>query len=209
MYFINTKKKIFKGGSHTTNVFFSSSFHGGYQQGGPSNSYLPQNKDSFQGGYQQGGRSGGGNTRPQQEIEKNAAILKHDQEINENGFHYSYETSNGIRAEEAGDATQTQGGFSYKGDDGNTYSIVFTAGEGGFRAQGDHIPVPPPTPEAILKALDQNAKDEAAGIFDDGQYRHDSNGDSTNGIGGYSSGGQIFGSANHQGSFNSGSGYQY
>ncbi|KAL0820691.1 hypothetical protein ABMA28_006522 [Loxostege sticticalis] len=177
--------------------------HGTTQR--PSNTYLPQN----QGGYQQGGGSRGGNTRPQQEIEKNAAILKQDQEINENGFNYSYETSNGIRAEEAGDATQTQGGFSYKGDDGNTYSIVFTAGEGGFRAQGDHIPVPPPTPEAILKALDQNAKDEAAGIFDDGQYRHDSNGDSKNGIGGYSSGGQIFGSANHQGSFNSGSGYHY
>ncbi|CAG9795957.1 unnamed protein product [Diatraea saccharalis] len=147
----------------------------------PSNTYIPQNQGSFQGGYQQGsfnqqgsgpggisGTGNNGNRRPQQESEKNAVIVKQDQDINENGFHYSYETSNGIRAEEAGNAAQTQGGFSYKGDDGNTYTIVFTAGEGGFRPQGDHIPVPPPTPEAILQALEQNAKDEASGIFDDG-----------------------------------------
>ncbi|RVE40094.1 hypothetical protein evm_015256 [Chilo suppressalis] len=145
----------------------------------PSNTYLPQNQggSSGQGGYQQGqfgqggsgfgGSGSNGNRRPQQEAEKNAAILKQDQDINDNGFHYSYETSNGIRAEEGGNAAQTQGGFSYKGDDGQTYTIVFTAGEGGFRPQGDHIPVPPPTPEAILQALEQNAKDEASGIFDD------------------------------------------
>jgi hypothetical protein len=34
--------------------------------------------------------------------------------------------------------------------------------------QGDHLPTPPPIPEEILKALEQNARDEAAGIFDDG-----------------------------------------
>ncbi|XP_028179276.1 pupal cuticle protein 27-like [Ostrinia furnacalis] len=167
----------------------------------PSPSYLPQNQGNGGFGGGNGGFGGGnGNTRPQQAAEKNAAILKQDQEINDNGFHYSYETSNGIRAEEGGDASQTQGGFSYKGDDGNTYTIVFTAGEGGFRPQGDHLPVAPPTPQAILEALAQNAKDEAAGIFDDGKYRPDSNGKGN---------GNGFSSANHQGSFNSGSGYRY
>ncbi|RVE52999.1 hypothetical protein evm_002297 [Chilo suppressalis] len=183
----------------------------------PSNTYLPQNQggSSGQGGYQQGqfgqggsgfgGSGSNGNRRPQQEAEKNAAILKQDQDINDNGFHYSYETSNGIRAEEGGNAAQTQGGFSYKGDDGQTYTIIFTAGEGGFRPQGDHIPVPPPTPEAILQALEQNAKDEASGIFDDGQYKPDSKGQGNSGYGS----GPSFGSANHQGSFNSNSGYKY
>lgn len=28
-------------------------------------------------------------------------------------------------------------------------------------------------PEAIVKALEQNAKDEAAGVFDDGKKRYD------------------------------------
>lgn len=88
---------------------------------------------------------------------------------NVSGFHYSYETSNGIQAEESGDISQTRGGFAYKGDDGKIYSVTFTAGEDGFRPQGDHLPVPPPTPDDILLALKQNERDEAAGIFDDGK----------------------------------------
>ncbi|XP_026739787.1 pupal cuticle protein 27-like [Trichoplusia ni] len=84
-------------------------------------------------------------------------------------YHFGYETSNGIRAEEAGNTEQAQGGFSYTGDDGNTYTVTYTSGEGGFRPQGEHLPVPPPTPEAILEALKKNEQDEAAGIFDDGK----------------------------------------
>ncbi|XP_049876683.1 pupal cuticle protein 27-like [Pectinophora gossypiella] len=225
----------------------------------PSRNYLPQNQGSnTQGGFQQsfqqsqsfqssqssgilggGGSGDNGNRRPQQQAEKNAAIVKQDQEANENGdFHYSYETSNGIRAEEAGNTVQSSGGFSYKGDDGNTYTVTFTAGEGGFRPQGAHLPVPPPTPQEILVALDKNAKDEAAGIFDDGQYRPDASGGASgsqghkgSSSGSFSSSGQFssssghfgsssgqfsssssssqFGSANHQGSFNPNSGYSY
>ncbi|KAL3276459.1 hypothetical protein HHI36_011840 [Cryptolaemus montrouzieri] len=40
-------------------------------------------------------------------------------------------------------------------------------------ASGDHLPVAPPVPAEILKALEQNAADEARGIVDDGQYRPD------------------------------------
>lgn len=47
--------------------------------------------------------------------------------------------------------------------------MTYTSGEGGFRPQGEHLPVPPPTPEAILEALKKNEQDEAAGIFDDGK----------------------------------------
>lgn len=50
--------------------------------------------------------------------------------------------------------------------------MTFTAGEDGYRPQGDHLPVPPPTPEEILLALKQNEQDEAAGIFDDGNYSY-------------------------------------
>ncbi|XP_026742112.1 pupal cuticle protein 27-like [Trichoplusia ni] len=80
-------------------------------------------------------------------------------------YHFGYETSNGIRAEEAGNTDQAQGGFSYTGDDSNTYTVTYTSGEGGFRPQGEHLPVPPPTPEAILEALKKNEQDEAKFIL--------------------------------------------
>ncbi|XP_072942632.1 pupal cuticle protein 27-like [Epargyreus clarus] len=168
------------------------------------NSYLPPNQGPGHDGHGHG--SGPGNTRPQQAAEKNAHILRLDQEIGEEGFHYSYETSNGIRAEEGGNADQTRGGFAYKGDDGQTYTVTFTAGEGGFQPQGDHLPVPPPTPKEILLALEQNARDEAAGIFDDGLYHPDAH---QGGRPGRPGAGQGFGSANHQGSFDANSGYSY
>lgn len=67
------------------------------------------------------------------------------------------------------DGIQAQGGFQYTGDDGQIYSVSYAAGAGGFQPQGAHLPTAPPTPEAILKALEQNARDEAAGIVDDGK----------------------------------------
>ncbi|XP_047536531.1 pupal cuticle protein 27-like, partial [Vanessa atalanta] len=179
----------------------------------PSATYLPQSPGAP--GSNQFGPSGqdSANNRPQQAEEKNSAILKLDQEVGENGFHYSYETSNGIQAEESGDTVQTRGAFAYKGDDGKVYSVTFTAGEDGYRPQGDHLPVPPPTPEEILLALKQNEKDEAAGIFDDGnysfyskamlcKYRPDSDGQGN--VGGSS--GQ---DSSSQSNFNSNTGYSY
>ncbi|XP_068620637.1 pupal cuticle protein 27-like [Battus philenor] len=171
----------------------------------PTNSYLPPGQGGA--GFGAGvGYGDTGNKRPQQAAEKNAEILQQDQEIDENGkgFRYSYETSNGIRAEEAGNALQTNGGFSYKGDDGNVYSITFSAGEGGFRPQGAHLPVAPPTPEAILLALEQNARDEAAGIFDDGQYHPEKSGNKP-GQGGYGGTSSSSGSGN----YNPNTGYSY
>ncbi|GBP79357.1 Pupal cuticle protein 27 [Eumeta japonica] len=174
------------------------------------------------------GSGGGSAIRPQQEADKNAQILKSDQDVTAEGFHYSYETSNGIRAEESGDSSQSRGGFSYKGDDGNTYTVTFTAGEAGFLPQGAHLPIAPPTPEVILLALEQNAKDEAAGIFDDGTYNPAKHGGGqySAGQGGSHSSSQSssssssssfsssssqssFGSASHQGTFNQHTGYRY
>ncbi|VVC96190.1 unnamed protein product [Leptidea sinapis] len=107
------------------------------------NSYLPPGSGNH------GSTSSG---RLQAEAERNAAVLKLDQEIKGDGFRYAYETSNGLQAEEEGSNGQSRGGFSYTGDDGRTYTVTFTAGEGGFQAQGAHLPVPPPTPQEILLA---------------------------------------------------------
>ncbi|KAL4715022.1 hypothetical protein ACJJTC_003173 [Scirpophaga incertulas] len=111
--------------------------------------------------------------RAQAAFERNAAILRQDNQNDGETYSYAYETENGIYAEENGVATngvEAQGGYSYTGDDGQIYTIRYTADQNGFVPQGDHIPTPPPIPEEILKALEQNAQDEAAGIYDDGSY---------------------------------------
>ncbi|CAH0401120.1 unnamed protein product [Chilo suppressalis] len=79
----------------------------------------------------------------------------------------------GISAEESGreaDGIQAQGAYSYTGDDGQVYSVRYTADSNGFQAQGAHLPTAPPVPEAIARALQENARDEANGIYDDGSY---------------------------------------
>ncbi|CAH2089157.1 unnamed protein product [Euphydryas editha] len=111
--------------------------------------------------------------RPQADFERNARILSYNSEVNPDSYRFNYETENGIKAEEQGrevEGIEAQGAFQYTGDDGQIYSVSYTAGQAGVQAQGAHLPTPPPTPEAILKALEQNARDEAAGIIDDGQY---------------------------------------
>ena len=86
---------------------------------------------------------------------------------------FSYETGDGTRAQEQGylknagagpdaEVQTVQGSYSYTGPDGNTISLSYTADENGFVPQGDHLPTPPPIPEAILRSLEQNAREEAA-----------------------------------------------
>ncbi|XP_055707881.1 endocuticle structural glycoprotein SgAbd-2-like [Phlebotomus papatasi] len=84
----------------------------------------------------------------------NAVILKHIYEPNPDGSYvYSYETSNGIRADQQGylknpgtqiEAQVMQGSYSYTGPDGVVYTVKYIADENGFRAEGAHLPVPPP-----------------------------------------------------------------
>ncbi|CAG5015052.1 unnamed protein product [Parnassius apollo] len=112
--------------------------------------------------------------------EKTAKILHYHLENNDHNYNYGYETENGIKAKEIGQTqkgTKVEGAYSYTGDDGQVYTVTYTADEHGFRAQGAHLPKPLPVPEAILKSLEQNAKDEANGIFDDGHYKDSQNQD--------------------------------
>ncbi|XP_063540788.1 pupal cuticle protein 36a-like [Cydia strobilella] len=171
---------------------FGGASHGGFGQGGASQGGFGQG-GAGHGGFGQAGAGAGGfgqtqhggnlynsggfqqsysqqNSRPQ---DAGAQILRSNSEVTAEGFSYDFETSNGIRADAQGVATngvQSQGSFGYKGDDGQDYSITYTADENGYRPQGAHLPTPPPIPEEILKSLEQNARDEAAGISDDGSY---------------------------------------
>ncbi|XP_017786009.1 PREDICTED: cuticle protein 3-like [Nicrophorus vespilloides] len=93
----------------------------------------------------------------------------------EGGYKYAYETGDGTSAQEHGylkdaDSPTAQGGFAFTAPDGQQFSISYTADENGFVPVGNHLPTPPPIPEEILKALEQNRADEARGIVDDGQY---------------------------------------
>ncbi|XP_013141188.1 PREDICTED: endocuticle structural glycoprotein SgAbd-2-like [Papilio polytes] len=91
-------------------------------------------------------------------------ILRQTQEVNFDGtYQYSYETGNGIAAQEQGylknagvkdaEAQVAQGSFSYTSPEGIPISVSYIADENGFRAEGAHLPTPPPIPEAIARAL--------------------------------------------------------
>lgn len=77
-------------------------------------------------------------------------------------YNYSYETGNGIQAEEEGhlnnagtdqEAIEARGSFSYTGADGQTYHVSYVANENGFQPEGAHLPTTPAVPPQILKAL--------------------------------------------------------
>lgn len=67
----------------------------------------------------------------------------------------SYETENGIAAQENGVGGQSaQGNFQFQAPEGDNVQLQYVADENGFSAQGSHLPTPPPTPLAILRALE-------------------------------------------------------
>ncbi|CAG4937480.1 endocuticle structural glycoprotein SgAbd-2-like [Colias croceus] len=91
-------------------------------------------------------------------------ILRQNQEINPDGsYQWSYETGNGIAAQEQGylknagikdaEAQVAQGSFSYTSPEGIPIALTYVADENGFRAEGAHLPTPPPIPAAIARAL--------------------------------------------------------
>ncbi|KAI5640174.1 insect cuticle protein domain-containing protein [Phthorimaea operculella] len=140
----------------------------GFNQGGSFNQAQGQ-------GFQQPQRA-------QAAADQAAEILKYENQNDGETFSYAFETSNGISAEESGVATngvQAQGAFSYTGDDGQSYSITYTADENGYQPQGDHLPTPPPIPEEILRSIEINAAAAAAGT-QEGAYNPDEDNSVTN-----------------------------
>ncbi|KAL4706490.1 hypothetical protein ACJJTC_015688 [Scirpophaga incertulas] len=102
---------------------------------------------------------------PQQQYQnQQIPIISQTQDINPDGsYQYSYETGNGIAAQEQGylknagvkdaEAQVAQGSFAYTSPEGIPISVSYIADENGFRAEGAHLPTPPPIPEAIARAL--------------------------------------------------------
>ncbi|KAL0892181.1 hypothetical protein ABMA27_015369 [Loxostege sticticalis] len=91
-------------------------------------------------------------------------IIRQEQVINPDGsYKWSYETGNGIAAEEQGyvknqgvpdqEAQTAQGQYQYTAPDGQVIQLQYLADENGFQPQGAHLPTPPPIPPEIQKAL--------------------------------------------------------
>ena len=77
-------------------------------------------------------------------------------DLNDDGtYTYQFDTTNGIAAQESGAGGHYASGSSaYYAPDGQLIQLVYTADENGFHPSGEHLPTPPPIPEAILKALE-------------------------------------------------------
>ncbi|XP_045502207.1 uncharacterized protein LOC123699324 [Colias croceus] len=106
-------------------------------------------------------------------IDKNAITFNYENNYIPGGFSYSFDTSNGIHADESGTAdngVKAKGSYSYIGDDGMVYKIEYTADENGFQPRGNHLPTSPPIPKEIQRVIEQAYKNKAAGKFDDGSY---------------------------------------
>lgn len=79
-------------------------------------------------------------------------------------YSYNYETGNGIQAREEGqlvktaddkeDALRVQGSFSYPDPKNRPIALSYVADENGFQPAGEHLPIAPPVPSEILRALE-------------------------------------------------------
>lgn len=87
-------------------------------------------------------------------------IVKFDSQQNHDGsYQFAYETGNGINAQEQGyvknagvkdaEIQVAQGYYSYTAPDGQPIHVHYTADENGFKAEGAHLPTPPPLPKEI------------------------------------------------------------
>ncbi|KAL9921202.1 cuticular protein 49Ab [Glossina fuscipes fuscipes] len=88
-------------------------------------------------------------------------IIRLEDQMQKDGYHFLYETENGILAEENGKIEQlssdeglrSQGFYEYTGDDGLLYRVEYTADDNGFVPRGDHIPETPPSVIKLLAYL--------------------------------------------------------
>ncbi|KAK6621290.1 hypothetical protein RUM43_011596 [Polyplax serrata] len=82
-------------------------------------------------------------------------------------FQYNYQTGDGISAQansqvkniggrdaENSVAQIIQGSYSYTAPDGQVITVNYVADENGYRAEGAHLPTPPPIPAEIAKSLE-------------------------------------------------------
>lgn len=91
-----------------------------------------------------------------------ASVVRSEADVKHDSFVYSYETSNGIVAQETGQLKEfgtesgvvTKGSYAYKTPEGVEVKINYVADENGFQPTGDHLPVAPEVPPQIARAVE-------------------------------------------------------
>lgn len=87
----------------------------------------------------------------------NEAVIKSSSDtINVDGsYNYQFDSSNGISQNVVGlGGAYAQGSSTWIARSGEPLSLTWYADQDGYRAQGFHLPTPPPIPAAIQRALD-------------------------------------------------------
>ena len=92
-------------------------------------------------------------------------VRQHLNDDNYGTYNLDVETGNGIRSSESGvlknlgegPVSVKSGSFSYISPEGIPINTNWVADEFGFRAQGAHLPVPPPIPAEIARSLHSSA----------------------------------------------------
>lgn len=95
------------------------------------------------------------------------AIVRQSNDLSPEGsYTFNYETENGISAGETGHlqglgpkgeyVMTVEGSYQYTSPDGTPIVTKYRAGPEGFIAEGAHLPVAPPIPEAILRSIAYN-----------------------------------------------------
>ncbi|XP_053689661.1 larval cuticle protein 65Ag1-like [Sabethes cyaneus] len=72
-------------------------------------------------------------------------VLKYENVIDGETYKYAYETDDGTsqvqQGDQKGEDLLVQGNFKFVSDDGQEYKVTYVAdGNGGFRAEGAHVP---------------------------------------------------------------------
>ncbi|EDS33303.1 pupal cuticle protein 78E [Culex quinquefasciatus] len=91
-------------------------------------------------------------------------ITSYNNDVSFDGsYSYGYTTGDGQHQQASGylknpglkdlEAQSVQGSYSYTSPEGQLITVTYIADENGFRAEGAHLPTPPPIPEAIQKSL--------------------------------------------------------
>ncbi|XP_014247125.1 larval cuticle protein LCP-22-like [Cimex lectularius] len=139
----------------------------------------PRYQNNFQTGYNQGFQNYENQNRnyqhdstpvpahlpePRVAVTPIPIIRLNKQQSLDGSYKSSYETGNSIVAEETGfvknlgvegvEGLVQYGSYSYTDPDGRVITVRYTADEGGFRPEGDHLPTPPPVPAEVQKGLD-------------------------------------------------------
>ncbi|XP_037046382.1 endocuticle structural glycoprotein SgAbd-2-like [Bradysia coprophila] len=141
-----------------------------HQQGGYNN--FNQNQfnrvQPFQGARQQNFQQNF-NQQPQfqaysQQPRNFVPITSYQNDVNHDGsYQFSYTSGDGSQQQARGfvknlgqkdlEAQVVQGSYSYTSPDGTPITVTYIADENGFRADGAHLPTPPPIPDAIARSL--------------------------------------------------------